>query len=322
MNGFRQSRHSWWRFTIRIAVILIFAFVGASIASQAAFQKTPPKSLSSGQQFWKQNTAPSFIKATATKAAKTKNITANVPTAPVKTTASAYLVSDLENGQILAAKNADQTLPIASVTKLMTAVVAHETVGDKTDITVSKNAAETFGNAGGISAGSTLTLATLYYPLLLSSSNDAAAAVAEQVGKNRFHSLMNRKSVALGMNDTQFADASGLSPGNTATAADLSRLARYIYNHNYFIFDITSIAQQTIATGQTGQKQFSNRNPLHTKPEFVGGKNGYTEPAQNTSVSVFEISKNGLTRPVAIVVLNARNAAGDTNKLLRWVKSK
>jgi len=325
MRMARSSANSkpWWRLLIRTIVVLAVAFAGAGIASQAAFQQRPPQSLAESQNFWQQKTAATIENTTqpenknTDKATETKT---NYPVADIKTNASAYLVSDLESGQILAAKNPNQKQPIASLTKLMTAVVAHEAIGNNTSITISDSAVATYGGSGGLAAGTTLSLRTLYRPLLLSSSNDAATAIAEKRGVERFRNLMNRKALAIGMNNTRFADASGLSDHNISTVTDLGRLARYIHNHNQFIFDITADAQQTVAARQSGPRQYVNNNPIHTEPGFVGGKNGYTDFAQHTALSVFKITKDGRSRSVVIVTLGSDQAAEDTRKLVSWTK--
>jgi D-alanyl-D-alanine carboxypeptidase len=313
-----QGGEGWSHLALHTVVVIIVAFASAGIASQAAFQKVSPKPLDESEEFW-QNTSSETITAKTKSGSDATSTDNNISeSVPVKTDASGYIVADLKSGQVLAAKNANRSYPVASLTKLMTAVVARETISNDTKITITDEAAASYGNTGRLSAGQEISLSTLYYPLLLSSSNDAAAAIAGHIGQANFRNLMNRKALAIGMNQTQFGDATGLSASNTASAADISRLAQYIYTYHDFIFDITTWAQQTTSANTPGPDQYINTHPLHTEPGFSGGKNGYTDEAQQTLLSVFTTEKNGSTRPVIIAVLGSNEAASDTQKLLSW----
>jgi D-alanyl-D-alanine carboxypeptidase len=133
---------------------------------------------------------------------------------------------------------------------------------------------------------------------------------------------MNRKALAIGMQETQFADASGLSAGNVSTPKDLLSLAQYIHKQNPFIFRLTEAAQKTVANRGTGnQTSYTNNHPLHSNRGFVGGKNGYTDEAEHTLLSVFSADIHEETRPIAIIVLGSERHVEDTTKLLNWTRS-
>jgi len=314
-----QSRQRWSRLIFHTAVVLVIAFAGAGIASQAAHQNVEPNPLSESKEFWQHDSSKTITPKDKSDLEPETTDSNTSQTAPVNTNANGYIITDIKSGHVLAAKNANKVYPIASLTKLMTAVVARETIADDTKISITDNAAASYGNAGGLSVGQNISLSTLYYPLLLSSSNDAAAAIADHIGRTKFRNLMNRKALAVGMSKTQFGDATGLSASNTASAADLSRLAQYIHTYHDVIFDITTRAQQTTSASKLDSNQYINTHPLHTKPGFSGGKNGYTDKAQQTLLSLFAIEKNDKTRPVSIVVLGSSQASEDTEKLLDWV---
>lgn len=233
--------------------------------------------------------------------------------------ARSYLVADLTTDTILLSKNSSTKRPVASITKLMTALVADEQIGYNTVIPITKEAVATHGRQGRLEAGQRMQLSTLIYPLLLESSNDAAAALAITRGRSAFISLMNQKAATLNMHNTAFADASGLSSRNISTAEDLLKLASHIYNEKKYIFDITTQIQKTFeAPGSDTLLNYTNNNPFKATPYFVGGKNGYTSAARKTLLSLFALPTQTSERILAIIVLGSENHAKDTEKLLDW----
>ncbi|MEX2405314.1 MAG: serine hydrolase [Candidatus Paceibacterota bacterium] len=242
-----------------------------------------------------------------------------IETSPPPIPAAGYLVGNLETGEVYAKRNADVVRPIASISKLMTAVVANETIGYNTLVYVSNAAVRTYGNQGGLYEGQRMSLHTMFHPLLLSSSNDAGEAIAGHLGQTRFYDLMNRKAIALKMKDTHFSDSSGLSDRNTSTPNDLFELAKYIYNQKKYIFDITTLPSATLLIEGTGLKQsFYNNNPFAGAAGFIGGKNGYTDNARKTLLSVFEMELAGRTYPIVIIVLGSEDHVSDTETLHSW----
>jgi D-alanyl-D-alanine carboxypeptidase (penicillin-binding protein 5/6) len=319
-----NSRYSWKQTGVQILLVIIVAFAGVSIATQAAFPDKPEKSLFENKDFWEPIETKQLQKTQPKEDSQPVSqqvVQPRLMRADVSVDAKSYLVADLQTGEMLAGKQIDKQLPIASITKLMTAVVARETYGSQTDIDITESAAATYGNSGDLSAGDSLPLSNLYYPLLLSSSNDAATALAEHSGGKQFISQMNRKALAIGMQKARFADASGLSANNVASAKDLFALAEYIYNQNSFIFSITTQAQKTVPKPLSDESAiYVNSHPLHSQPNFIGGKNGYTDKAKHTLLSVFQVSKNNQSRPVVVIVLGSNQHVEDSKKLLDWVE--
>lgn len=241
--------------------------------------------------------------------------------APPLTSADAYLIADLETQEILFGKNVDKERPIASLTKLMTAIVASEILSPEEQITVSQRAVATEGWRGSLRAGDVMSLNSLLRPLLLESSNDAAEAVAEYVGRDLFRDHMNAKARALGMEETVFEDPSGLSEKNTSTARELLLLTRYIYTNQDDIFNTTQLKTADVFLEDTLEyRHYVNNNPLVSHPDFSGGKNGYTDEARKTLITVFNLKYNNTTRPVAIIVLGSENHDGETRALYSWVQ--
>ena len=108
--------------------------------------------------------------------------------------AKAYLVGDLNTGEIIISKNQDQKSPMASVSKLMTAYVSTQIMQKDDTVTISKKALETQGTNGELKLGQKIKTTDILYPLLLESSNDAAEAIAEHFGRDIFISKMNRQA--------------------------------------------------------------------------------------------------------------------------------
>ena len=147
--------------------------------------------------------------------------------------ARSALAADLETGKILFEKERRATLPIASITKLMTALVTLEAVNRYRLLTVSAQDLAAFGDAG-LSAGETFESQDLLYPLILASSNDAASVYERSAW--RLVELMNEKARAIGLAETHFADASGISPENVSSTEDLFRLFRFLFRNKKPLF--------------------------------------------------------------------------------------
>ncbi|MFZ2555951.1 MAG: L,D-transpeptidase family protein, partial [Minisyncoccia bacterium] len=144
-----------------------------------------------------------------------------------RVSAKSFLVADISTGVVYAEKDADTPRPIASISKLLTALVANETIHFDRTLTVnSDDRAETEGSPGSILKGDTFTVGELLYPLLMESNNSAAYTLARYNGTENFVGWMNDKAEAIGMTETHMEDPSGLSPLNTASASDLFKLMR------------------------------------------------------------------------------------------------
>ncbi|MCX6712188.1 MAG: serine hydrolase, partial [Candidatus Vogelbacteria bacterium] len=198
--------------------------------------------------------------------------------------AGAYLVTDLESDETVVNKNEKKILPIASITKLVTALVAQELLPTNQIIAISKTAYNTYGNTGNLRIGEKLSVKDIFYPLLLSSSNDAAEALAEAVGREKFMAEMNNRAKKIGLTDTFFADPSGLSPLNISTASDLVKLVNYLYHYRPDILALTREKKYKL-----GRHTWTNLNNISLMPNYLGGKNGYTEEADRTLVSIFNV---------------------------------
>lgn len=233
-----------------------------------------------------------------------------------KVGANAYVIADVDTGEIILEKNADIVHPIASVTKLMTALVSIENIEQSDYAKVSAKAIGTLGESGQLSQGEKMKISDLLYPLLLVSSNDAAEVLAEYEGRDKFMSLMNEQAVSIGMTHTNYEDPSGLSPNNYSTAKDLFALTHYLFTKHKTVFDITTLDKYSLAnrTWSNANHQFSSRD------NYLGGKTGYTDKAKRTGISVFKTNFEDYgDRNIAIILLKTDNRTQDINNILDYL---
>ena len=210
-------------------------------------------------------------------------------------------------------------MPIASLTKLMTGLVAVETINRFKVLAMSDLALATYGDSGGFTRGERFESQAYLYPLLLASSNDAATLFENQV--SGFVEIMNEKARSIGLTDTHFTDASGLDPGNVSTPQDLFRLLRFIDTHKKPLFAITSLDEYT-GTSFDGAHTHTWRRVNWPKDErFVGGKSGFINEAGETMAGVWRVrmSENG-TRTIAVITLGSASRHHDVDTLISYLE--
>jgi serine-type D-Ala-D-Ala endopeptidase (penicillin-binding protein 7) len=232
-----------------------------------------------------------------------------------------YLIADIGNGTILAASDLDDTVPIASVTKLMTAVITAEKLDLDSRVQV---ASPTFVQSliPRLADRSSVSMYSLLQLLLVESSNEAAEVIAGEHGREAFITEMNNKAAQLGMLSTKFVDPSGLGSGNVSSLGDLYRLAEYIHESRSFIFDITVNGKVSTIQGLNEFSELVNFNTIEDVDSFVGGKVGETKAAGQTSVSLHRIKIQGQERTVVIVLLGSANRSDDVKLLIDFVQSR
>ena len=217
--------------------------------------------------------------------------------APSTSAASAILV-DWDSGRILYEHNAHERRPIASITKLMTALVAVESTPDLAqEVTIKAEYTRAEGSSMYLREGEVLTLEALLYGLLLASGNDAALAVAGACAGDvdTFVAWMNQWAADLGMEDTHFANPNGLNDENHySTAADMALLARVVMDHEVLA---EMVATKSITIGE---RTLVNHNKLLWRYEgCIGMKTGYTDLAGRTLVSC---AQRGEQRLIAVTL--------------------
>jgi D-alanyl-D-alanine carboxypeptidase len=228
-----------------------------------------------------------------------------------------YLIADIRNNTILAAKDFEAAVPIASITKLMTALIAAEYIN--LDQSVSVNA-PTFIQSliPRLQDRQRVSMYSLLQLLLVESSNEAAEVIAAQIGRERFINAMNRKAQSLGMTETTFVDPSGLGAGNVSSPRDLMRLAQYIYANRSFLLELTANADlpTLYVSGEFGE--LVNFNEFDAVEGFIGGKVGETLAAGQTSLSLHEMTVKGERRVLVVVLLGSSGRNADTETLLNY----
>jgi len=238
---------------------------------------------------------------------------------------AAALVVDLDDGRMLYAKNTQSVAPIASITKLMTAMVVldanlplDETIYvDSADLDFVKHTNSRLGVGTGLPRRDMLRLA------LMSSENRAAASLGRAYpgGGEAFVAAMNRKAVELGMWNTRFVDPTGLSSENVSTAGDLVKMVRGAYQYP-LIREFTTTPAHEVETVAGRSLQFRNSNGLVKNSAWEIGlsKTGYISEAGRCLVMQATIA----ARPVIIVLLDSwgkNTRIGDANRIKKWMET-
>jgi len=233
---------------------------------------------------------------------------------------AAGILVDSDSAQILASKEADKALAIASITKLMTASVALEKLSLDKEITVSYNAVATqiTGSSMGLFTGEKMSARNLLQGMLINSANDAAYALAEAVSGSEaeFVKLMNEKASKLRLTKTKFVDSTGLTAGDVSTVKELSYLARYVLR-NENIASAVQIADAVVtSTDGSSEHYLKTTNWLLRDQEihFLGLKTGSTDAAGECLVALVE--QNGIE--LISVVLASPDRFAETKELVRW----
>ena len=220
--------------------------------------------------------------------------------------AEAYLVANLETGEIYAEHSSEKIFPIASLSKLVTALVSIHSMPRDEKIIITEPALDAYGDAGHFTLGETFTATEILSPLLLESSNDAAEAIALTYGYGDFIQKMNTFVTGIGMQSTAFNDASGLSSHNISNAKDLLVLAQYIYKNEKTLLELTRQTTATVGTTTDhGMHVWKTINPFPLYPNFIGGKTGRTIEAKESMVSLFDYEYGTKSYPVAVIVLRS-----------------
>jgi len=212
-------------------------------------------------------------------------------------TSPAAIVVEQESGRILYERNAHKKRPMASTTKIMTAIIVLERLSLNTTVLVSEQAAKTGEPSPWLKAGDVLTVEQLLYALMLRSSNAAAVALAEACcgDTKTFVAEMNQKAGDLGLKNTHFANPHGLDQeGHYSTAADLAALARYAMQNEMFRKLVCTKEYVLELPGRKNPIVFKNTNKLLQEADWVNGiKTGLTPKAHQCLVA--SGSRNGVT---------------------------
>lgn len=243
---------------------------------------------------------------------------------PLELKSSVALVVDQDTNEVMLSKNTEAVLPIASLTKLMTALVmveAHLPLDEM--ITITSDDVDTEKNSSSrLAVGATLSRGELLHLALMSSENRAAHALGRTypAGLQAFVGAMNAKARALGMRDTRYVDPTGLNSGNQASARDLALMAKAAYQHP-LIRELSVSPEYAVKLG-TRQVQFRNTNSLVRNPSWDIGlqKTGYIVEAGRCLV--MQASMAG--RKFILVFLDSAgkySRLADAERVRRWIEN-
>jgi len=239
--------------------------------------------------------------------------------------AEAAIVYNPENGEVLWESNSQNQRSIASITKVMTALVALEdrpdldarVVIDRSDV---RQASTTY-----LRAADSITKEDLLHLLLIASDNAAARALARtsSLGAQGFVERMNSKAEELGLTNTKYSEPSGLLDTNVSSAYDMARLITYVSGNEH----IAAIMQKETYTATAGRRSISIRSTNQLVREGVvdvqAGKTGFIRKAGYCLATLLRLPQNG--HQVAVVVLGAQSNAGRfsaTKHLFNWLTAK
>jgi D-alanyl-D-alanine carboxypeptidase len=260
----------------------------------------------------------------------------NIPEKPQKPNldlqvkaAISVLVDSQSREKTLLKKNSNEMLPIASLTKLMTANIVLENYDLSQEIKISEGAVAQEGGAGKLTAGKIFSVEYLLYPLLMESSNDAAYALTNdynEMAEEKFIELMNSKVEDLGLENTYFVNSTGLDPEqpdhsiNYSTTEDLVKLTEYLLKKP-LIWEILATPKfdlygpELINTNELLGGEF-----FSWQAKIVGGKTGYTDTAGGCMLLVLKAPKNsGYLVNIILGTSGANGRFAEMRKLINWL---
>jgi D-alanyl-D-alanine carboxypeptidase len=226
---------------------------------------------------------------------------------------------------LLSEKKADEVIAIASLTKLMTAIIVLENYNLDDLIQISASAVATYGDAGNLQIGEIMTIRDLLYITLIESSNDGAEALAEKMGVSTFVYKMNEKAASLGMNNTWFINPSGLDEGNLynfSTVNDLKKMVVYILENHSLIAEILSLPEKELTSHSGISRTIRNTNILLKESDaYLWGKTGYTNRANGCLILILNnFSINNNQGYVINIIAGADDKFGEARKLEQWLE--
>jgi D-alanyl-D-alanine endopeptidase (penicillin-binding protein 7) len=244
---------------------------------------------------------------------------------PLALKSNAAVVVDQTTSQVLFEKNANVALPIASLTKLMTAMVvveSHQNMDEVLEVT-SDDIDREKNSSSRLRVGAQMSRANMLHIALMSSENRAASALGRHYpgGLPAFVAAMNAKAKALGMNDTHYVDSTGLSSHNVASARDLARLVAAAYQHPV-IREYSTDGHYAVDTGHGRQLQYMNSNRLVMNSGWDIGlqKTGYINEAGRCLVMQTRVDG----RPVVMVFLDSKgkdSRLADASRVRKWLET-
>ena len=230
--------------------------------------------------------------------------------------ASALYMVELKTGRVLLEKDATRRLPPASLTKIMTALVALESAPLQQEVKIDSRAL-VHPSSLKFQPGEEFLLRDLLTAMLVSSANDACEAIAWHIGREpgRFVSMMNERVRTLGLKNTHFANACGFdAPGHYSTAADLAKLTEQALSVPAISMMVRTVTRDIVSVNGIRQISLHSTNELLLDPDVTGVKTGYTSQAGRCLIA--SMFKDG--NQLLLVGLNVKNRWEQATRLLRY----
>ncbi len=220
--------------------------------------------------------------------------------------ATSTVLMDMDSLNVIYSNNMNDVRSVASISKIMTAIVAIENKDVNDIVTIGEEITKAYGSGIYIKQGEEITLESLLYGLMLRSGNDAALAIANYVGGSvdNFVTMMNKKAVEIGMKNSKFNNPHGLDEnvGNLSTAYDMALLTSYAMKNETYR-KIVSTKKYTLRTNMNYYSWINKNKLLHSHDYITGGKTGFTDIAKRTLVTT--ASKDNVN--LVVVTLNDGN---------------
>jgi len=244
--------------------------------------------------------------------------------------AHAFLVRLAGNDKPLIKQREWKRLAPASLTKLLTSVLVVETMTEKETITFSADAKKTAEKTSRASAGEQFMRDEAIKLAIINSANDAALALAENVGQkfgglnfnqslDIFNALMNEKAIQLGLTDSSFKNPVGFDEdGHFSTAVDLAKLAEYIWYNHPRVWEISRITETDVFSVANNEYNLKNTDDLLNEyPAILGSKTGFTEKAKGALLLIYPVRPD---KAAIIVILGSNNRFEDGRKIINWLE--
>lgn len=235
----------------------------------------------------------------------------------LENSASSSIIIDLDSGRVLYENNADEVRLIASITKIMTCIIAIEEGDLNKEVTANEEILTMYGTSIYLELGEKMKLIDLLYGLMLRSGNDAAVVIAKEIAgsEEKFVEMMNNKAKELGMTNTSFSNSHGLDEEtkNYSTARDMAKLSKYAYKNKIYR-KIIGTEEYRVQTDNKSYLWYNRMKLLSNYKYCTGGKNGYTPNAGKTLVTTHK--KNDLK--ITIVTLNDNDEYNNHERLAEY----
>lgn len=234
--------------------------------------------------------------------------------------AKAFLLYEVKSGKTVLSKNSKQPLPVASLTKLLTALIVSEHLPSEEIVVIDAESHNVDQEGADFHLGERLYVKDMLGAMLVQSSNDAAVALAKAVEAKtggRFPEMMNRKAYEIGLINSSFLDPAGLNDGGYSTAEDLLKLVQYSkrYQEVWGLLGLKSWEVRSTG-GQRAHSFFSTNKLWETLPDILGGKTGYTEGA--LGCMILEVKGKDGQGSFLTILLGSAARFEDTKKLIEW----